>query len=87
MGLVFGNKKPIIITHLNTEKRMASYITKDGNVGFFNYARLKKCGIAENKIYLATFVKSVLLGTLIFFIDAIFFGMDCVSNSVNTTAP
>lgn len=57
MGLVFGNKKPIIITHLNTEKRMASYITKDGNVGFFNYARLKKCGIAENKIYLATFVK------------------------------
>lgn len=62
MGLVFGAQKPIVITHLNVEKKFANYITDDGKVGFFNYARLKNRGINENKIYLVTFVKEATSG-------------------------
>ena len=36
---------------------MASYITEEGKVGFFNYSHLKKCCIKESNIYLTTFVK------------------------------
>lgn len=57
IGVVFSTQKAIIITHLNTEKKMASYITEEGKVGFFNYSRLKKCCIKESNIYLTTFVK------------------------------
>lgn len=62
MGLVFGAQKPIVITRLNAEKKFANYITEDGKVGFFNYARFRKMGIRENSIYLATFVKEATSG-------------------------
>ena len=57
IGVVFSTQKAIIITHLNTEKKIANYIAEDGKVGFFNYSRLKKCRIKEGNIYLTTFVK------------------------------
>ena len=57
IGVVFSTQKAIIITHINTEKKMASYITEEGKVGFFNYSRLKKCRVKESNIYLTTFIK------------------------------
>ena len=57
IGVVFSTQKAIIIAHLNTDKKIANYITEDGKVGFFNYSRLKRCRIKKSNLYLATFVK------------------------------
>lgn len=62
MGLVFGEQKPIVITHLNTEKKFANYITQEGKVGYFGYSRIKTRNIRENVVYLATFIKEAALG-------------------------
>ena len=57
IGLVFNTQKAIIVTRLNTEKKIANYIAEDGKMGFFNYSRLNKYCIKAGNIYSATFVK------------------------------
>ena len=59
MGVIFGAKKIVLITYLNTEKSFASYITDDGKVGFFNYGRLKnkRIKLRQNTMYTVTFIK------------------------------
>lgn len=61
MGVIFGAKKSVIITYLNTEKSFANYITESGKVGFFNYGRLKnkRVKLKQNTIYSVTFIKEV----------------------------